>query len=95
MPASPARAGPGELYAIYLLRAGQRRGLGRALFEAVRPEGPFTCCVVAGNEGACTVYAALGGRPIASRPERIGSAAIEERVFGWRTPHADGGAPRR
>lgn len=79
---------PEELYALYLLRAGQGRGLGRALFAAVRGEAaaPMTALVLEGNEGACRFYEAAGARHVETRDERIGQSPIRERVYGWGDP---------
>jgi ribosomal protein S18 acetylase RimI-like enzyme len=43
-----------ELFAIYILRAGQGRGLGRALLRAVMPARPaaWTVLVLDGNVSA-------------------------------------------
>ena len=80
-----AKAGyPFELYAIYLLRTAQGRGLGSELFEAVRPKGAFTALVLDGNAGANNFYERRGGTIIDVRPEMVGNATIIERVYGWR-----------
>ena len=72
-----------ELYAIYLLKAGQGRGLGRALLAAVRGDRPFTALVVEGNAPAQLFYEAAGGMLLAVRDEWIGTAPIRERVYGF------------
>lgn len=77
---------PEELYALYLLADAQGRGLGRALFEAVRGPLPFTCTVLDGNERARRFYARLGGRHLATRPEVIGASPITEHLYGWDAP---------
>lgn len=78
----------GELNAIYLLQAYQGQGIGRAL---VRPivqhlvdQGYTTMLiwVVAGNP-ACRFYEALGGKPVDTRTESIGSQAVEEIAYGY------------
>ena len=74
---------PEELYCLYLLRAAQGRGLGRALMAAVTGAAPFTALVLATNTGAAGFYRALGGEEIDRRPERIGETPIEEIVFGF------------
>ena len=81
-----AHGWPEEVHALYLLRAGQGRGLGRALFDAVRGPLPFTCWVLDGNHGAARFYERQGGRLILTRPERIGEAAITEHLYGWGAP---------
>jgi GNAT superfamily N-acetyltransferase len=72
-----------ELYAIYLLRRAQGRGLGRALFRAVQPGAAFTCCVVVGNDPACRFYGAMGGRILLTRDDAIAGVPIREHVFAW------------
>lgn len=74
---------PDELYAIYLMRAAQGCGHGRALLECVRGVAAFSCCVVAGNLRAERFYLAQGGRELLRRAERIGAHCIEEIVFGF------------
>lgn|GEM_PF-2418523 len=73
---------PEELWAIYLLRAVQNRGLGRALMAAMA-DAPFTALVLEGNAPARRFYTASGGNVIAERPETIGQTAINELVYGW------------
>lgn len=73
---------PEELYALYLLRRHQGRGLGRALLGAVRG-GPFTATVVAGNLRAERFYAAAGGAELARRVEGIDGMAVTEVVLGF------------
>lgn len=79
-----------ELYALYLLRSGQRRGLGLALLRAVvRPgDGPMTALVLAGNTPAVRFYQATGARLLDTRAERIGQTDITEYAFGWDDPGA-------
>lgn len=73
---------PDELYALYLLRRYQGRGLGRALLGAVLG-GPFTATVVAGNLRAERFYAAAGGVELARRVEVIDGVAVTEVVLGF------------
>lgn len=72
-----------ELYALYLLRAGQGRGLGRALFDAVRGDAAFSALVLDGNVRACAFYEAVGGHLHETRAEQVGDVAIMERVYVW------------
>ena len=71
-----------EVHALYLLRAAQGRGLGRALLRAVWSGRPTTALVVEGVP-ACGFYEAVGARHRATRDERIGTAPIRERVYAW------------
>lgn len=76
---------PEELWAIYLIRAGQHRGLGQALLTRVAAKEAFTARVVEGNDPACRFYAARGGQVIDRQPEQIGISDIIELTFGWQT----------
>jgi GNAT superfamily N-acetyltransferase len=77
-------AAESELYAIYLLRAHQGRGVGRALFDAcadaMRQRGARTMAlwVLARNPRACAFYERVGGRIVATRIDEMG---LEERAF--------------
>jgi GNAT superfamily N-acetyltransferase len=79
---------PGELWAIYLLREQQGRGLGRALFEAVRAWlrerelEPFLLWAVADNP-ACGFYERLGGTRIVTQPADIRGAQVIECAYAW------------
>ena len=77
-----------ELYAIYLLRSGQRRGLGRALLAAVTdPEaGPMSALVVDGNDAAIAFYRATGARCRDTRNDWIGAAPTLEHAYVWDDP---------
>lgn len=71
-----------EVHALYLLRAGQGRGHGRALLRAVWGGRPATALVVEGVP-ACGFYERVGARHLATRDARIGVAPIRERVYAW------------
>jgi ribosomal protein S18 acetylase RimI-like enzyme len=79
----------GEIYALYLLRAHQRRGIGRALCRAaalrMRERGLRSAAVwvLSTNQPARRFYEALGGVPIAERSERQGDATLVEIAYGW------------
>lgn len=73
---------PEELYALYLLRAAQGRGLGRGLLDAVRA-GPFTATVVAGNLRAERFYAAAGGVEVSRRVDEVDGMRVTEVVLGF------------
>lgn len=80
---------PGELQAIYLLKAHQRLGIGRALFENVRAWlgsnglAAFLLWVVAENP-SCAFYERLGGTRIVTQPTEIRGARVIESAYGWR-----------
>lgn len=79
-----------EIYAIYLLPAWQRRGLGRRLLGAVATpllDAAFAGAylwVLAANTSARGFYAAMGGCEVSSRHVRMGCAVVEEVAYGWR-----------
>jgi GNAT superfamily N-acetyltransferase len=89
-----ARGYPEELFSIYLLRAAQGRGLGRALVRAVWGGRATTALVLEGNP-ACAFYEATGAAHLETRDERIGDAPIRERVYAWDAagPRSAGQAP--
>jgi ribosomal protein S18 acetylase RimI-like enzyme len=79
----------GELYAIYLLEASQRRGYGRELVRAVvgglRDMGleDMIVWVLSDNRPARDFYERLGGVYVRSQPITIGSVTLEEVSYGW------------
>jgi ribosomal protein S18 acetylase RimI-like enzyme len=78
-----------EVYALYILDAYQRRGLGRRLLAAVVPRlipayGPALLIgVLAANAPARAFYEALSGRYLRERPIEIGGATLPEVFYGW------------
>jgi ribosomal protein S18 acetylase RimI-like enzyme len=84
----------GELYAIYVLDAYQRRGYGMELVRAVvaglRELGleDMIIWVLRDNVAARLFYERLGGVYVRSQPITIGSATLEEVSYGW--PRLDG-----
>src|ERR1700736_5566945 len=80
----------GELYAIYLLEAAQRRGFGRELVraavEGLRELGlsDMIIWVLRDNQPARAFYERLGGAYVCSQPITIGSTTTEEVSYGWR-----------
>ncbi len=78
----------GELYALYLLRRGQKEGLGRGLVEAVAgrllAEGYHSLLVwVLADNPARRFYAHLGGVPVSEKIIEIGGMAFVEIGYGW------------
>jgi ribosomal protein S18 acetylase RimI-like enzyme len=80
----------GELYAIYVLDAAQRRGFGRELVRAtvggLREMGlaDMIIWVLTDNHPARAFYERLGGVYVRSQPITIGDATLEEVGYGWR-----------
>jgi len=94
--AGPERSGnfayQGELYAIYMLRAYQGRGLGRQLVSAVAHqllEQGFSSMLVwvLRDNLFRAFYEALGGEQIGEQNITIGEAALPEVAYGWKDIH--------
>ena len=79
----------GEITALYVLPARQRRGIGRALVASCARwlvEGGVTglaIWVLADNGPARSFYAALGGETCESRPVRVAGATLNEVCYRW------------
>jgi ribosomal protein S18 acetylase RimI-like enzyme len=84
-----ARAQDGEIYAIYVLQAGQRRGLGRALMTATAAAlhagglHSLGLWVLRANTGARSFYQRLGGSVIGERAEVMDGHDLTELAYGW------------
>jgi len=84
----------GELYAIYVLDAFQRRGFGSQLVGSVvaglREMGidDMIMWVLRDNRPARDFYERLGGTYVRAQPITIGSVTLEEVSYGW--PRLDG-----
>lgn len=79
----------GELYAIYLLKSAQGRGIGRALFtEAARrllEFGSSSMLVWVLKENPTRgFYEHLGGVYLREKPIEIGGRELMEVAYGWR-----------
>jgi GNAT superfamily N-acetyltransferase len=79
----------GELYAIYLLKYAQGRGIGKALFaEAAKgllALGSSSMLVwVLKENPARGFYEHLGGVYLREKPIEIGGARLMEAAYGWR-----------
>jgi ribosomal protein S18 acetylase RimI-like enzyme len=80
----------GEVYAIYILAAQQRRGLGRRLIAAavneLRRMGFDSLLIwVLANNPAHRFYEALGGAAVAEKNIRFGEAEFLEVSYEWRS----------
>ena len=78
----------GELYAIYLLRSHQGRGIGQALFlagaRALRDAGhPALLLWVLSGNPARAFYERLGGVFLRSQPIQFFGAELTEDALGW------------
>lgn len=84
----------GEVYAIYLLRQAQGKGLGRALMSAActhllaegRPS--MLLWVLKDNLPARKFYEALGGECRREKPIEIGGQSLIEVAYEWDDIHA-------
>jgi ribosomal protein S18 acetylase RimI-like enzyme len=78
-----------ELYAIYLMPARQRRGVGQELALALREAflmngfNSMVVWVLAENLPGVSFYKRLGAVQIAQKTIDIGGAALAELAFGW------------
>lgn len=78
----------GEIYAIYLLAAYQKQGIGRALFEqaraalAERGYDGLMLWVLDGNPTEA-FYQHMGGKFIGSKQEEVGGQEVPHRAYGW------------
>jgi ribosomal protein S18 acetylase RimI-like enzyme len=78
-----------EIYALYLLRAHQRRGLGRALCKAAalrlseRGLGSAAAWVLRENQPARRFYEGIGGRVVGERTATEAGATLIEVAYGW------------
>jgi GNAT superfamily N-acetyltransferase len=78
-----------EVYAIYVLPSHQRRGVGRALMQAVAARlaaersAAMLLWVLEANAPARRFYATLGGTVVGEQPIEIGGAILKEVAYGW------------
>lgn len=78
----------GELYAIYLLKAFHKKGIGRQLFQAAVEKLhseqllPFTTWVLADNP-TLNFYTHVGGKIIGERMEDFDGVSLKELQLGW------------
>jgi ribosomal protein S18 acetylase RimI-like enzyme len=89
----PARDGElpyaGEIGALYVLREAQRRGIGRALMDAMARDlaaagrGNAALWVLHANIPAQRFYEALGGRKVGERTRTRDDWTLHEIVYAW------------
>jgi ribosomal protein S18 acetylase RimI-like enzyme len=84
----PVESYDGELYAIYLVEAGQRRGVGRSLLDALVASLVAAGCksllvwVLEANP-AVAFYERMGGVRVARKTIDIGGVDLPEVALGW------------
>ncbi len=79
----------GEIYAIYILKAYQRQGLGRRLIQTLVKRldelGLESMLVwVLADNSACDFYKALYGEPIYTKQIKRGDRTLNEIAYGWK-----------
>jgi ribosomal protein S18 acetylase RimI-like enzyme len=79
----------GELYAIYILKAYQGRGVGRQLVEAIvlrlQEQGLTSMMVwVLKDNLFRAFYEALGGQEVGEQDIKIGDSTLVEVAYGWK-----------
>jgi GNAT superfamily N-acetyltransferase len=88
----PERSGDpeyrGEVYALYVLPAWQRRGVGRQLLGAcgrrLLAQGVVSLLIwVLADNPSRDFYARLGGLPLREQEIEIGGACLREVAYGW------------
>jgi GNAT superfamily N-acetyltransferase len=81
----------GEIAAVYVLRAHQRRGVGGMLIAALadalvaRGHAAASLWVLRDNAVARAVYDRLGGEIVGEKHDVMGGATLVELAYGWRT----------
>lgn len=88
---SPIRpAYTSEIFALYVLPAYQRQGIGRFLLSRASAEltknGHRSLCLWAlqKNKDTCAFYTALNGQRLGKRQVEMGPSDVREVCFGWR-----------
>lgn len=88
----PERSGDplysGEVYAIYILPAHQRKGIGRLLIreavQALLAQGFSNMLIwVLSDNPSGAFYEALGGQFVREQPIEIGAQTLTEAAYGW------------
>mgnify|MGYP003629491449 CR=1 FL=1 len=86
---SESKNAKGEIFAIYLLRRVQGKGIGkelvRVMAERLGKEGCESVVVwgLERNEGARGFYESLGGREVGRKMMVIADVSFEEVAYGW------------
>ncbi len=80
----------GELFAIYVLKGHQRRGVGRRLFSAMvhhfisQDIDSMLLWVLEDNHPACRFYELMGGEYVEQKTITIGGTDLIEVAYGWK-----------
>ena len=78
----------GEIYALYILQAYQRKGLGRNLTRTIASQlsqsglNSILVWVLADNP-ACQFYQSLGGREVERKLINFDGSKLQEIAYGW------------
>ena len=79
----------GEIFELYLHPTYQGLGFGERLFEGARQRlagrrfKGLLVWALADNDGACSFYLRLGGKPVAEGAERFGDVSLRKVAFAW------------
>jgi GNAT superfamily N-acetyltransferase len=85
-----------ELYALYLLKEHQGKGIGKQLIRSVAQNlleknySSFMTWVLVGNP-AIHFYHKVGGQSVSMKEVKIGNEIVEEIMIGWREIRIVGG----
>ena len=80
----------GEIYAIYVLKEHQCKGIGRRLVSTLAERfladglASLLAWVLTDNHPACRFYESLGGEQVGRKKTTIGGTDLEEVAYGWR-----------
>ena len=82
----------GEIYALYILEAYQRQGLGRDLIRTIARQlsqsGLDSILVwVLADNSACQFYQSLGGREVEHKQVNFNGSKLQEIAYGWQDIH--------
>ncbi len=79
----------GEIFELYLHPIYQGLGLGEQLFDSARKRladirlKGLVVWALTENDGACSFYLSLGGKPVAEGAERFGEVSLRKVAFAW------------
>lgn len=78
----------GEVYATYLLKEYQRKGIGSELFKAIarglhRHDIDSLIVWVLADNPACHFYEAMGGKQVDEKLINLGGQQLKEIAYGW------------